>query len=205
MLTRAVFSEGDAARPITASQPPGRARKTSKHYRSRWQGRSYSAADLRGKAARATGSPGHGCGAEGVSRLHLVCAASRPFPGSISKSIGWLALGGLTLIRGHSAERFGENVEQKSLPLVQRLLDTRVAPCIPCGPTSSWRSVERALAICRVRFPGSGYPTGFTVRHTENAFGTHCQNQTSMPTYVIRQACQAKLWPLSDHWCRSPQ
>jgi hypothetical protein len=25
MLTRAVFSEGDAARPITASQPPGRA------------------------------------------------------------------------------------------------------------------------------------------------------------------------------------
>src|SRR5215470_9462014 len=40
MLTRAVFSEGDAARPVTASQPPGRARKTSKHYRSRWQGRS---------------------------------------------------------------------------------------------------------------------------------------------------------------------
>ena len=35
-----VFSEGDAARPTTASQPPGRARKTSKHYRSRWQGRS---------------------------------------------------------------------------------------------------------------------------------------------------------------------
>jgi hypothetical protein len=31
----AVFSEGDAARPITASQPPGRACKTSKHYRSR--------------------------------------------------------------------------------------------------------------------------------------------------------------------------
>ena len=25
LLTRAVFSEGDAARPITASQPPGRA------------------------------------------------------------------------------------------------------------------------------------------------------------------------------------
>src|SRR5215472_8517624 len=40
MLTRAVFSEGDAARPITASQPPVRACKTSKHYRSRWQGRS---------------------------------------------------------------------------------------------------------------------------------------------------------------------
>jgi hypothetical protein len=35
MCKRAVFSEGDAARPITASQPPGRARKTSKHYRSR--------------------------------------------------------------------------------------------------------------------------------------------------------------------------
>jgi hypothetical protein len=35
MLTCAFFSEGDAARPITASQPPGRARKTSKHYRSR--------------------------------------------------------------------------------------------------------------------------------------------------------------------------
>jgi hypothetical protein len=35
MLTRAVFSEGDAARPITASQPPERACKTSKHYRSR--------------------------------------------------------------------------------------------------------------------------------------------------------------------------
>ena len=32
---RAVFSEGDAARPITASQPPERACKTSKHYRSR--------------------------------------------------------------------------------------------------------------------------------------------------------------------------
>src|SRR5262244_1196245 len=32
MLTRAVFSEGDAARPITASQPPVRACKTSKHY-----------------------------------------------------------------------------------------------------------------------------------------------------------------------------
>jgi hypothetical protein len=32
---RAVFSQGDAARPITASQPPGRACKTSKHYRSR--------------------------------------------------------------------------------------------------------------------------------------------------------------------------
>jgi hypothetical protein len=30
MLTRAV-SEGDAARPITASQPPVRACKTSKH------------------------------------------------------------------------------------------------------------------------------------------------------------------------------
>src|SRR5215475_12949276 len=29
MLTRAVFSEGDAARPITASQPPGRACKTA--------------------------------------------------------------------------------------------------------------------------------------------------------------------------------
>jgi hypothetical protein len=27
------FSEGDAARPITASQPPVRACKTSKHYR----------------------------------------------------------------------------------------------------------------------------------------------------------------------------
>ena len=53
MLTRAVFSEGDAARPTTASQPPERACKTSKHYRSRlarpllskhyrsrWQGRS---------------------------------------------------------------------------------------------------------------------------------------------------------------------
>src|SRR5262249_49169694 len=40
MLRRAVFSEGDAARPITASQPPVRACKTSKHYRSRWQGRS---------------------------------------------------------------------------------------------------------------------------------------------------------------------
>src|SRR5215813_13532855 len=36
MLTRAVFSEGDAARPITSSQPPGRACKTSKHYRSRF-------------------------------------------------------------------------------------------------------------------------------------------------------------------------
>src|SRR5262249_1850374 len=35
MFTRAVFSEGDAARPITASQPPERACKTSKHYRSR--------------------------------------------------------------------------------------------------------------------------------------------------------------------------
>src|SRR5262249_45450802 len=35
MLKRAVFSEGAAARPITASQPPGRACKTSKHYRSR--------------------------------------------------------------------------------------------------------------------------------------------------------------------------
>src|SRR5262245_39089445 len=35
MCARAVFSEGDAARPITASQPPGRARKTSKHYRAR--------------------------------------------------------------------------------------------------------------------------------------------------------------------------
>jgi hypothetical protein len=79
-----------------------------------------------------------------------VCAGVTPVPGSISKSIGWLALGGLTLIRGRPAERLGENVEQKSLPLVQRLLDTRVAPCIPCGPTSSWRSVERALAICRV-------------------------------------------------------
>src|SRR5215831_12114881 len=31
-----VFSEGDAARPITASQPPGRACQTSKHYRSRF-------------------------------------------------------------------------------------------------------------------------------------------------------------------------
>src|SRR6516165_3301076 len=40
MCGRAVFSEGDAARPITASQPPVRACKTSKHYRSRWQGRS---------------------------------------------------------------------------------------------------------------------------------------------------------------------
>jgi hypothetical protein len=30
-----VFFEGDAACPITASQPPGRACKTSKHYRSR--------------------------------------------------------------------------------------------------------------------------------------------------------------------------
>jgi hypothetical protein len=29
------FSEGDAARPITASQPPGHACKTCKHYRSR--------------------------------------------------------------------------------------------------------------------------------------------------------------------------
>jgi hypothetical protein len=29
MLTRAVFSEGDAARPITASQPPVRACKTA--------------------------------------------------------------------------------------------------------------------------------------------------------------------------------
>src|SRR5262249_57228630 len=37
MLTRAV-SEGDAARPITASQPPGRACKTSKHYRPRSRG-----------------------------------------------------------------------------------------------------------------------------------------------------------------------
>src|SRR5262249_24473436 len=36
MFGRAVFSEGDAARPITASQPPGRACKTSKHYRSRF-------------------------------------------------------------------------------------------------------------------------------------------------------------------------
>src|SRR5262245_24781528 len=36
MLTRAVFSEGDAARPTPVSQPPGRAHgKTSKHYRSR--------------------------------------------------------------------------------------------------------------------------------------------------------------------------
>src|SRR5262252_10745826 len=53
MRGRAVFSEGDAARPTTASQPPERACKTSKHYRSRlarpllskhyrsrWQGRS---------------------------------------------------------------------------------------------------------------------------------------------------------------------
>jgi hypothetical protein len=29
------FSEGEAARPITVSQPPGRPCKTSKHYRSR--------------------------------------------------------------------------------------------------------------------------------------------------------------------------
>jgi hypothetical protein len=35
MLARAVFSEGDAPRLITASQPPGRACKTSKHYGSR--------------------------------------------------------------------------------------------------------------------------------------------------------------------------
>src|SRR5262245_20205138 len=35
MSGRAVFSEGDAARPITASQPPVRACKTSKHYRPR--------------------------------------------------------------------------------------------------------------------------------------------------------------------------
>ena len=35
MCGRAVFSEGDAARPITASQPPVRVCKTSKHYRSR--------------------------------------------------------------------------------------------------------------------------------------------------------------------------
>ena len=35
MCGRAVFSEGDAARPITASQPPVRACKTSKYYRSR--------------------------------------------------------------------------------------------------------------------------------------------------------------------------
>src|SRR5262245_36537296 len=35
MSGRAVFSEGDAARPVTASRPPVRACKTSKHYRSR--------------------------------------------------------------------------------------------------------------------------------------------------------------------------
>src|SRR6516162_8247438 len=35
ILTRAVFSEGDAARPITASQPPVRARSDYRAYRSR--------------------------------------------------------------------------------------------------------------------------------------------------------------------------
>jgi len=76
-----------------------------------------------------------------------------PVPGSISKSIGWLALGGLTLIRGHPAERPGENVEQKSLPLVQRLLDTRVAPCIPCGPcrrTSYGKRVKQRFGLFQI-------------------------------------------------------
>ena len=89
MLTRAVFSEGDAARPTTASQPPGRARKTSKHYRSRWQGRSYSAAGLRGKAVRATGSPGHGCWGAAEMSASPGVRGGMPVPGSISKSIGW--------------------------------------------------------------------------------------------------------------------
>src|SRR5262249_49134409 len=93
---------------------------------------------------RATGSTGHGCGAEGGKSPSPGVRGVTPVPGSISKSIGWLALGGLTLIRGHPAERLGKNIEQQSLPLVRRLLDTRVAQPV-AGGASSVR-----LAICRV-------------------------------------------------------
>src|SRR5215831_15638630 len=123
MLPRAVFSEGDAARPITASQPPGA------HAR---------LASITGQGGKAALSPPQVCAAKprglqappataaglrgGKSPSPGVCGVT-PVPGSISKSIGWLALGGLTLIRGHPAERLGKNIEQKSLPLVRRLLD----------------------------------------------------------------------------------
>src|SRR5262245_34847563 len=92
MLTRAVFSEGDAARPITASQPPGAharlASITGQGGKAALTPPQICAAKPRGLQA----PPATAAGAQGICRLHLVSAASRPFPAaSVSRSAGNVA------------------------------------------------------------------------------------------------------------------